>query len=1627
MDLAQLTATHLTLSFNYPARWVQETNVTWGCHALFDTVTAGKLGLSPGCSMSEDLVRLQVVLGERSYLQVGDLVTLLFGVFVPASGVYLPTEMESTVTTEEPAVAVHAVLVAPDISPVCARLRFSTALSTGFAGRAPSVSWRFGNGTHEDLGSLLQPALAEASDYAEQVLEIPPETLFAAVSEVQANGSNWSEMVLEVVSTITNWHGEQDEATAVLTVLNAEEPLPQIVPVMLSELEFLPSEVAEMAVQVYPTETASYCVDSIRRSGRVDTIVREEGNETWIETLPPEPVAPADPGVIRIRWEYRRLDDGACVWVSRAGNESNETENASNATNLSEGNSTGNFSCAMMFWQPLENLRFANRARDPSALRFSAFALPPNSSHQFRASAFREDLEDFSNRSAVTYTLSVLPRSRPMVSVIGPPAASASCAFALRAEAWEGPPFEYAWSCLVGDMAEMNESEAHYAERCLPRLAHWAGPELRVQAGELEEDTYTFRVHARRPGPGEEWSEAYWSVKVGMEPWPRVALTVPWRSNEALSTASQDVRAVAEVMGSSSCPVPMWTWQWVLVSASSTILALLRTTNESSLEEPLGNTSLSTADFRSHLLRSGHRYAYALVAHDASSAAAQLHLMENSTLQHLESVGAFVSWSHFFLADGPPAFGVVESTPRSGYAVSSLFTLNTFGWFDELEDGISYAFFRFPLENIPGLGADSLYDAAPGNDVEWRLPYTDWHNVSSPAYFQRQGGLLLRPWDRAKSVSDVILAAGSYYLVVCARDALGAEGVASVLGPVVSEPAFLSARETTNALKVAAASSNADRILNAVDAALSVPVSDSFESSLLEAMEVAASVVAPSPEALEKMSYAVSSVVQGGRTGMGLLVNKSQLSQAAGLLDSCIDLALESPESGVGVNLGVAMLEGISSVNLGARMGQNSSLNESANLSTTLETLTSKLADASLALMRLGESKSMTSSDGDSGMALELSRITTMNFRGGLAYGRLSAPRKVELLTRRLQMANESCDAPDALDVKLTFWQRNNPYSWADPAKAMNRLVTPNNTVAVLQLELCGSPVTFNDTDPDAAVEVRDIDLPAKPPPVWGYWLDVACARWSPRDQSWVFDGVEVKQPVYNDDVKVTCRAFYGGAAYAAVWLPVEVTTSTTTLEWTYPAYTTFFVPSLPPVYVVSCNETLLPDPPAGSWDCTKPGEGQECRAPCFGFPNNIFSMTCLKGADSLEWFTTNFCPVFSTTTTYEEVRIPAEEAVTGGLLIFVWVVLVTCSAGVAALVAYGGYRFAQKEQRRRSHVSHVVFPDDEVEENPVDPRFMDWAKQWAERPAVAESAVLEMKHKASSHSQSSLALEDQGAGGSPEHPNAAEDEPDGKVSGPSAFTGLVELEYSEDWREELDELLLEREIPRQTEGRLYYVVNCVREVLQTKDLEELRKPNFPLKIHFVEDVHPTVDKSDAFYAWQVEWGALRQGEDPDLRGQDPPKKEVVAVTEAKQTFDVPKLPVQHQQHQDLMKRWQEQNKLRSAANPKLAPSGKSPKSLRSGSDASDSPPRRVDPVQEVFDRYQMAGLVASTERFGGALADTAAQASVLVPELQESFYEDEVDQGWLEVQSPSGRIYYWNQITQEVWDPPEDVEFTPE
>ena len=207
-------------------------------------------------------------------------------------------------------------------------------------------------------------------------------------------------------------------------------------------------------------------------------------------------------------------------------------------------------------------------------------------------------------------------------------------------------------------------------------------------------------------------------------------------------------------------------------------------------------------------------------------------------------------------------------------------------------------------------------------------------------------------------------------------------------------------------------------------------------------------------------------------------------------------------------------------------------------------------------------------------------------------------------------------------------------------------------------------------------------------------WADL---RWSDLEEAWLPNGVEVQRPVYWDDVEVACVVYEAdgrGTSFTAFFVPVEVTTTTTTLEWTYPTYTTFEIPPLPPVFIVSCNESLIPEPPLGyTWNCTKPGEGQECRAFCRGFPDQMTSVTCLKGQSSLEWFVTNECPVFTTTTLDMTVDKPADNAILNAMLVFVLIVIFFCSAGIFALMAYALYKFTMNEPSK-SRISSKISPD---------------------------------------------------------------------------------------------------------------------------------------------------------------------------------------------------------------------------------------------------------------------------------------------------------------------------------------------
>ena len=78
-------------------------------------------------------------------------------------------------------------------------------------------------------------------------------------------------------------------------------------------------------------------------------------------------------------------------------------------------------------------------------------------------------------------------------------------------------------------------------------------------------------TEGKTPPPGEAW----WVVRLSPRSLPIVLLKMPWQDGQQVSTTGNLGPAVAEVYGT-SCPIPNWTWNWVLTQAG-VILAVLQT------------------------------------------------------------------------------------------------------------------------------------------------------------------------------------------------------------------------------------------------------------------------------------------------------------------------------------------------------------------------------------------------------------------------------------------------------------------------------------------------------------------------------------------------------------------------------------------------------------------------------------------------------------------------------------------------------------------------------------------------------------------------------------------------------------------------------------------------------------------------------------------------------------------------------------------------------------------------------------------------------------------------------------------------------------------------------------------
>lgn len=191
-------------------------------------------------------------------------------------------------------------------------------------------------------------------------------------------------IICEVHRWENRWSWLSPEPLKQWQVLDVREPLLQLLPASMKEMNISNFEAVEMVVDFFPTSRCSN-------------------------------YSTADVSQLMVQWEYLLRNDTICVEeiprpmdavnasdnMSNMSNDSNDTNesnvresndssflNWSNQSNLSYSDTIMiSRPCVELIWQPLENTSFRDLNPRPGSLRLPAFSFQPNSSHQFRAAA----------------------------------------------------------------------------------------------------------------------------------------------------------------------------------------------------------------------------------------------------------------------------------------------------------------------------------------------------------------------------------------------------------------------------------------------------------------------------------------------------------------------------------------------------------------------------------------------------------------------------------------------------------------------------------------------------------------------------------------------------------------------------------------------------------------------------------------------------------------------------------------------------------------------------------------------------------------------------------------------------------------------------------------------------------------------------------------------------------------------------------------------------------------------------------------------------------------------------------------------------------------------------------------
>lgn len=690
-------------------------------------------------------------------------------------------------------------------------------------------------------------------------------------------------------------------------------------------------------------------------------------------------------------------------------------------------------------------------AFSPFTLNFAAFSFEPETNHYFRATAYFAGLDPsiVENTQVLVFGVTVKPREPVVALVSGPSETSKNCGFVVSAKAsqdpslpaTEAPDFRYKWSC-----------ETNVQDRVCQFLDS-SSADFSIQGGTLQEGQFTFTVLVWRSFESQaNASSASISVFLSATAPPPVVITTPWLDGGGVSTTvGWSVGPVANIMGSSSCPIPARaTFRWALVSSTGVFESVH--VPEGSYNTSYASMTLASSTFDGSRLTVGEKYEYVFII---GLEADTITLLDGNVIGSITSAtaaGAFIVRSFQFLADGPPRDGQVQADPTQGFAVETKFKLNALDWVDESVQDLQYAFYQFTETQLSSLA--SPFDVATAaNSISW-------DNSTDSSYWVTLQGILLQDWSTS-ATCETILPIGNLRIILRVRDKFGALGVSGLQGPVVTapvggvDPALASA-----ALGSAVALNEANSILNAVAAVSSVSVSGSdaesraVVSASMTALEAAADLAPPDASTLQKVGGVLTAALSSGSAGTQ---DKSTLNRASDVLNTVLSTAATATTV-VTEDAGNAMLSSLLTISTANSDGGGDAAESAAVTAKALD-LVSKLGQVMLNSIPANGTTKLSSLDAAGrGSETELKKGTAgAAAQNGLSASGVSIP---PLAARRLQ-EDPTQPTCDEVGLQFTQWIASNPYSWANESVGINGYIASNATVSVLELSRCGIVVGF--------------------------------------------------------------------------------------------------------------------------------------------------------------------------------------------------------------------------------------------------------------------------------------------------------------------------------------------------------------------------------------------------------------------------------------------------------------------------------------------------------------------------------------------------------------------------------------